>query len=201
MSVSPAVMTFVDGKNSRNDFTVTNTAKRTQYLDVTPFRIARPGDFPEDLQTSPKPDEVGLLVAPRRIILKPNETKVIRTILLDKDIMADKAWRVSIKPVIGKVTAKSSGAMVNMAFNALVIARPETPRADLKGQWEGQTLVLRNQGNTNTRITGGEQCLPSLPCTNIKVKRIWPGQTHRIDFTHRGYVNLTLSTSKEPLTF
>jgi len=84
MSVSPAIMTFMDGQNSRKDFSVTNLARRTQYLEITPYRINRPGNFPEELSISPNPEEVGLLVAPRRIILKPGETKLIRTILLDK---------------------------------------------------------------------------------------------------------------------
>jgi len=43
------------------------------------------------------------------------------------------------------VKAKSSGAMVNLAFNALVIGRPEAPKPDVQGQWEGTTLVLSNQ--------------------------------------------------------
>jgi len=201
MRVVPAIMTFEDGKKNRKDFKVSNTSQRTQYLDITAFRIPKPGVFPEDLQTHPDPEKVGLLVAPRKIILRPGETKLIRTILLEQNIKNDQAWRVSIKPVIGDITAKSNGTLVNVAFNALVIGRPTAPNPDVKGHWEDRTLVLHNSGNSYSKVIEGQQCVPDVACKDVKPKRIWPGESHHIEFPHKGHVKIKFENSEQPHTY
>lgn len=201
MRVVPAIMTFEDGKKDRKDFKVSNTSQRTQYLDITAFRITEPGASPEDLQTNPDPEEVGLLVAPRKIILRPGETKLIRTILLEQNIENDQAWRVSIKPVIGDVTAKSNGTLISIAFNALVIGRPTAPNPDVKGHWEDHTLVLHNYGNSYSKVIEGQQCVPGIACKNVKPKRIWPGESHHIEFPHKGHVKIKFENSEQLLSY
>ena len=178
LSASPIIMTYQDGGQTRKDITLKNSGNRPQYLEITAYRIITPGVFPEDLKTDPNPKNVGLLVAPRRVVLKPREQKIIRVIRLDKTISKDEAWRVHIKPAKVEIEAKSSGAMVQLGYKALIIARPKDAKSTLKGQRSGKTLTVKNTGNSNAVLHEGEQCNASGgDCKKVTGKRLWPGDT------------------------
>lgn len=176
LSVNPAILSFEGSENKRQDIKVANTSARTQYLQISAARIHEPGTYPETYFESPDPDEVGLLVAPRRIALKPGEERVVRVILLESDLKTDKAWRVHIEPTIGNIEADQSVAVTLLAFKALVIARPETPMTEIVSERDGRTLSLTNIGNSNVILFDGKQCADGdTPCQHVTGKRLWPG--------------------------
>jgi fimbrial chaperone protein len=177
LSASPIILTYQDGGKTRQDITLKNSGDRPQYLEITAYRIVTPGQFPEDLTTDPNPKKVGLLVAPRRIALKPGEQKLIRVIRLDNAINEDEAWRVHIKPAKVDIDAKTSGAMLQIGYKALVFARPENAQAKLVGRRKGTVLTVKNTGNSNAVLHEGEQCdAAGKACKKITGKRLWPGQ-------------------------
>ena len=176
LTANPAIMSFQGTENTRKDIKIGNTSSRTQYLNVSAMRIIEPGAHPETYFESPNPEEVGLLVAPRRIVLQPGEERVIRVILLDDEIETDKAWRVHIEPTIGKIDADTSVAVTLLAFKALVFARPEDPTTNIVGARDGTTLTLTNTGTSNVVLFDGEQCPgDGAPCQRVTGKRLWPG--------------------------
>lgn len=176
LSVNPAIMAFEGAENTRQDIKVANTSDRTQYLQISAARILEPGTYPETYFESPDPKNVGLLVAPRRIALKPGEERVVRIILLDTEIQTDKAWRVHIEPTIGDIESDRSVAITLLAFKALVIARPEKPITEIVSARDGRTLTLTNTGNSNVILFDGEQCAGGdEPCQRVNGKRLWPG--------------------------
>ncbi len=185
LNASPVILAFKEGGTTRRDITVSNAGLRTQYVEVTALRIENPGQHPEKLTSDPDPSQLGLLVAPRRITLKPGEQKIIRVIRLQVAVAQDEAWRVHIKPVFGEVEASSSGVMLNLAYKALVYVRPENAQVRLQGQRSGKKLSINNLGNTNALLHGGEQCAPSgSPCQKISPKRLWPGDTWETDLPY-----------------
>ena len=95
LSVDPAIVSFDGHEPTRRDIKVRNTSSRTQFFQISAARIIEPGIYPETYFESPDPEQVGLLVAPRRIALQPNEERIVRVILLEQVEDRDKAWRVS----------------------------------------------------------------------------------------------------------
>jgi P pilus assembly chaperone PapD len=175
LTANPAILSFQGTENTRKDIKVTNTSSRPQYLRISAARILEPGAQPEEYFESPNPEEVGLLVAPRRIALQPGEERVIRVILLEDEVETDKAWRVHIEPTIGDIETDRSVAVTLLAFKALVFARPPEPVTNLVGGRDGQTLTLTNQGNSNVVLFDGQQCLDPDACQRVTGKRLWPG--------------------------
>lgn len=176
MTVDPVILDFDRPDVTRQDMIVGNVGLRPQYLEISAARILNPGAQPETYLESPDPEQVGLLVAPRRIVLQPGEEKVVRVILLDQEIETDRAWRVHFKPVIGDVVTDGPVAIPLIAVKALVFARPSDPAPRLVGTRKGQTLEVSNLGNTNAVLFAGEQCPPAESgCTSIPGQRLWPG--------------------------
>ena len=181
LSARPVLVSFEPGQDQRADIAITNLADRVQYLEISAEKIVSPGAVPEEVFSSPNPDEVGLLVAPRRITLQPGEERLIRVILLEAPSKTDKAWRVLIMPVVGKIESTGSAAAINVAYRALVFARPQTPKVDLSGHRDGRVLSIPNTGNTNAMLHSGSQCAPGDICTEITGKRLWPGMQWQVE--------------------
>lgn len=178
LTAVPVIMSFESDGADRQDITVGNVSSRVQYLEVSAQQITNLGEGAEEYFESPNPEEVGLLVAPRRVVLQPGEEKVVRVILLDHDLDRDKAWRVYFKPVIGDIETDKSVAVTLVAIKALVFARPDHAHSDVVGTRDGQTLTLTNQGNTNVVLYDGAQCLgAAVECTPVVGKRLWPGKS------------------------
>jgi P pilus assembly chaperone PapD len=176
LTANPAIMSFNGTENTRQDIKIGNTSSRTQYLKISAARILEPGVNPETYFESPDPDEVGLLVAPRRIALQPGEERIVRVILLEDEIETDKAWRVHIQPTIGDIEADRNVAVTLLAFKALVFARPDNPTTEIVGGRDGKTLTLTNVGTSNVVLFNGEQCPGNdEPCQRVTGKRLWPG--------------------------
>jgi P pilus assembly chaperone PapD len=176
LSANPIILIFSDGGQTRKDITLQNTGDRPQYLAVTAHRIVTPGQIPEELVADPNPNNVGLLVAPRRIVLNPGEQKIIRVIRLDETTSKEEAWRVHIKPVKVEIEATASIAMVQIGYKALVIARPKDAKANLIATRDGNMLSVKNTGNSNALLRDGLQCDEAgLACEKITGKRLWPG--------------------------
>ncbi|MFN3212119.1 MAG: hypothetical protein ACE37M_03365 [Henriciella sp.] len=189
LTANPAILSFQGTEDKRKDIRIGNTSSRIQYLEISAARITEPGAHPEEYFTSADPQEVGLLVAPRRIALKPGEERVIRVILLDEDIESDKAWRVNIEPTIGDIETDRSVAVTLLAFKALVFARPNAPTTDLVGDRDGQTLTVTNTGNSNVVLFEGQQCAAPDDCQRVTGKRLWPGMEWTTDLPGEGPVS------------
>ena len=200
LTANPAILSFQGTDNTRKDIKVGNTSSRVQYLDISAARITEPGAHPEEYYESPIPEEVGLLVAPRRIALQPGEERVIRVIMLEKELDRDNARRVQIKPTIGEIAADTSVAVTLLGFKALVFARPEEPSTDLVGGRDGQTLTLTNTGNSNVVLFDGQQCAAAEDCQRITAKRLWPGMEWTTELPGEGPVTFKLRDTGEERT-
>ncbi len=177
LSASPIIMIFNGDAEKRQDITVSNSGKYVKYLEVSAHRILNPGEHPENLENESDPAKVGLLVAPRRLVLKPGEQKVIRVIRIGPAANKDKAWRVHIRPAKSEIEADRSAIMTQLAYKALVIARPSEATASMEAMRSGKSLTIKNTGNSNILLHSGKQCAleDGTTCNKITAKRIWPG--------------------------
>ena len=192
LSVSPIILAFENTDQRRADMTVSNSGDRPEYLEISARTILAPGQFPEPLLSSPHPEEIGLLVAPRQMILQPGERRLIRVILLDEPLEKDKAWRVLITPVVGEIDSDIPAAAIRVGYEALVYARPEKPTVELVAKKDGPHLSIINNGNTNALLHSGEQCLSEAACLPLGGTRLWPGMQWETDLPSSASVRFTV---------
>ncbi|MEG8040169.1 hypothetical protein QP166_12750 [Sphingomonas sp. LR60] len=118
----------------------------------------------------------GLLVTPQRIILQPGERRTVRIAAIGARRANDRVYRVTIKPVAGPVSSSVSAIKLLVGYDVLVIQRPATPAARIVGDRGAETLMLRNDGNTNAELYDGKLCVGS-DCHAIPSKRLYAGQS------------------------
>lgn len=174
--LSQVVVDFAaDGKVAQ-DIEVSNDDKEVAYVAVTPFEIGAPGT-PEERRTAiVDPEMGGLLVTPQRLILQPGERRTVRIAAIGARGAVDRIYRVTVKPVAGPVSASVSAIKLLVGYDVLVIQRPATPAARIVGSRTGDTLTLRNDGNTNAELYDGKVCADS-DCHPVPSKRLYAGQS------------------------
>ena len=120
-------------------------------------------------------------------MLGPGERKVVRLSLLERPDDRDRIYRVTIKPVIGEIVASQSALKLVVGYDVLVIARPQNARPLLDVSRRGNTVELRNLGNTNALLFNGRQCdEAATDCAELPSKRIYAGGVWQFELPATG---------------
>lgn len=93
-----------DSGAGRSDLVVRNESDDIYYITVTPAEITAPGTDAQKRETHADPEELGLLVTPNRLVLRPEEMRAIRIVSLNQDLETDRVYRVNITPQIGEIS-------------------------------------------------------------------------------------------------
>jgi len=178
MVLSQVIVDLMPGKPPRDDIEVWNDGSERLYVSAEPFEIRAPGTPAETRAPAGTPEQSGLLVAPQRLILEPGERRTIRIALIGERPASDRVFRVAIRPVAGPVSASTDALKVFVGYDTLVLARPQGLANAIEGQRSGQTLTLRNTGNTAQELFDGKQCdAAGTQCRALPAKRLYPGAT------------------------
>lgn len=175
---------FEPNVTPRADVTIRNESKDRYYITVTPAEIVTPGTATEKRVEESDPDRLGLLVTPNRLILEPGAMRSIRIVSLNTALVNDRIYRVKISPQVGDIETTSSAPAnrdvaikLLAAYDVLVTARPKDAKARLVTSKTSDTLVIRNDGNTNMLLFDGELCPPqkTTACQGVGSHRMYPG--------------------------
>lgn len=166
----------------RETITVTNTRDTPAFVSIAAREILNPGRQPEESNKGPDPRAVGLLAAPTRLALAPRERRTVRLQFLDPARDRDRVWRVTVQEVSGPVTMESSGLVLLIGYDVLVIQRPTTPTPSIAVKRDGKQLSVTNSGNSFAILDDGKQCTGADPasCADVVGARIYPGQTREL---------------------
>lgn len=170
----------------RADVIVRNESKDRYYVTVTPSEIINPGTDKEQRVDEADPEKLGLLVTPNRLILDPGAIRSIRIVSLNADLKSDRIYRVKISPEVGEIDTPAAGnnhavaIKILAAYDVLVTARPRDAKAQLVTTRGSDSLVIRNDGNTNILLFDGQLCSPAADgktpsCEGVGAHRIYPG--------------------------
>lgn len=185
LSIDQAIVDFNAPDQRRTDVQVRNTGEETLYVSVTPRLVENPGTPDERRVALQNPRELGLLTAPRKMILEPGQRRLLRISLLDRPRDSDRIYRVAVTPEVGDAERAESGVRVLLGYNLLVMARPPEATAVITGERDGNTLVLRNRGRTNALLVEGEQCAPGgSPCKELQSRRLYAGNRWTVDLPY-----------------
>jgi P pilus assembly chaperone PapD len=176
--VHPVIIDLPPDGLQRNDFEVANTSSERVFVAVEPARIDQPGSPEEARITDPDPEALGLLVSPPRLVIEPGERRFVRVAALEPAGDEERIFRVAVKPVVGEVSGQQSGLKVLVGFDLLVIQRPAAPTVTLDWEDRGNTLVVRNTGNSNLQLINGQACAENQSgdaCTALAATRMYAG--------------------------
>jgi P pilus assembly chaperone PapD len=175
LSVAPVIVDVQPNQLPRGDIELFNDGAETLYVVVEPSKIDNPGDAGETRVRLTDPQALGLLATPNRLVLEPGQRKFVRLAFLQPPGDADRIYRVTVKPVIGDVKASETGLKILIGYDLLVIQRPAKPDATIVASRAGDTLTLKNAGNTNAELFQGQQCDPQRHCTSLPGHRLYAG--------------------------
>lgn len=176
MVLSEVIVDLFPGKPPREDIEVWNDGDERMYVVAEPSEIVGAGSAHEQRLAVPSSDDAGLFVSPRRLVLEPGERRTIRIATLGERPASERAYRVAIKPVAGPLSAEQSALKVLVGYDTLVLVRPAELVDDLRAERTGNTLTLRNAGNTSQEIFAGTQCAgEGRDCRTLPDKRLYPG--------------------------
>jgi len=178
MVLSQVIVDLVPGKPPRDDIEVWNDSKDRMYVAADPFEIRNPGTATEARLPANDPEQSGLLVAPQKLVLEPGERRLVRVAIVGPRPASDRIYRVSIRPVVGVVSAEKSALKVLVGYDALVLVRPDRFTGDVVEERRGTTLTLKNEGNSSQELYEGRQCdAAGKDCRELPAKRLYAGAT------------------------
>ena len=174
--LSQLIVDLQSGRHDREDIEIWNNGPERAYVAVEPREIIDPGEASQSSRQDPDPQKLGLLVAPARMILEPGQRKLLRIASIAPDSGHERVYRVTVKPVAGRLSSADSGLKVLVGYDALVLVRPAAAHAEVTGTRAGQRLTLRNDGNVSVELVHGKQCDPTgKNCRDLPGKRLYAG--------------------------
>lgn len=163
IALSQVIIDFQPGKDSRQDVEVWNKGSDRAYVAVEPAEIMNP-------------ETLGLLVSPARMILEGGQRKLVRVAEIGAPPERERVYRVTVKPVVGTITATQSGLKVLVGYDMLVLVRPAHPQPSVSFSRSGDTGTFRNDGNVSVELIDGRQCDASgKTCSELPAKRLYAG--------------------------
>ena len=176
MILDKVILDFTPDGPARDDIEVWNNGRERLYVVVEPHEVIAPDQPDEHRVSDPDPAKLGLLVTPQRLILEPGERRLVRIAAIAARGDRDRIYRVTIKPVVGDVSAAQTALKVMVGYDALVIYRPAVPQGTVTATRSGKTITFVNDGNSNVEMYQGRQCdAAGKDCHDLPARRLYAG--------------------------
>ena len=206
LMVDRIIIDFTPDKAPREDVRLQNSSStETLYINVDVIEVRNPGEDNELRQVAVNPMEVGLLASPNRLILPPGGQQFVRLVSLLPAEENDRIYRVDFSPVVGELEATESAVRMMVAYEALVIVRPDSMNKEIEAERIENTVKFRNEGNTNVFVDRIEYCQPSDDldeddCEYIVGNRLYSGNTWEVELPGDGDVIFDLFDGRRTTT-
>lgn len=195
--LSQVIVDLQPGKPGREDIELWNNGPERIFVVADPAEIVSPGMPGETRNANPDPGVSGLLVTPRRVILEPDQRKLLRIAAVAPRAAVDRIYRVTVKPVAGDVAAPETAIKVLIGYDVLVIYRPGEPAGGVTATREPRAITLTNQGNTNVEVYEGRQCdAAGANCRDLPARRLYAGASLRVAIDHDTPVTYRVSDGR-----
>jgi len=193
LRLSELVVELQPGKQIRDDVEVWNDSPDRAFVAAEPREIVDPGRDPQLSRSDPDPEQLGLLVAPARMILEPGQRKLLRIASVSGSTDREHVYRVTVKPVVGSLQSEASGIKLLVGYDLLVLVRPTVARAGLSASRSGRSLTFDNRGNASVELIDGRQCGPDKDhCADLPGKRLYAGGTWALQLPADGPAEFTI---------
>lgn len=172
-------------ENGRSDsIYASNLGKETMYVKISVVEVIAPNTDQQEIRKISDPKQLGLLVSPQRLVVKPGEEGRIRMVALSEP-EEDRFYKITVEPVVGELqTNEQIGVKVLVGYSAWAYIRPKGKAPAVTGRRVGKKLILTNSGGTLGQMMAGKICPASSSCEKIDPFRVLAGQEKIIDLNH-----------------
>lgn len=191
ISLGSVIVDFRDPKTKFIDVPVYNSNDdgKKAFVKATVYEVLNPGTEKEQKVEVEKNKKNSLIVSPQKMIIPYDGQKNIRFVSLYNNLKEDKIFRVKVEPIVGNFETKAKQAVkLLIAYETLVMIRPENPEPKVEGTRVGNVLTFKNTGNTNILSRGGIQCpkgeSDKEKCSEIPGFRLYSGNSKVITLPH-----------------
>ncbi|MEH6743093.1 hypothetical protein [Hyphomonas sp.] len=196
LTVDKLWMDFENNSAGREDVLLRNDSDRRYYISVEPAEIVNAGRDDEMRKEYQNPQDLGLLISPNRLVLEPGQFRALRIVSINDQLSVDRVYRIRVTPKIGAIEVdnaegddRDANLVVLMAYDLLVIVRPDGATTQIVPERTQEQITLRNIGNTNILLIDGEACPEGeLPrdCVTLPDTRLYAGAAITFDLPEPG---------------
>lgn len=178
MVLSQVIVDVRPDDPSYKDIEVWNNGPERIFVSAQPFEIQSPGTPAERRVENPDPAVAGILVTPQKMVLEPDQRRIIRVSFITPRRDTDRVYRITIKEVSGGIESEKTALKVLLGYDVLAIYRPTTVTGQLFGKRLGRSFLIRNDSNTAQELFDGKQCdATGNNCKALLSSRLYPGAT------------------------
>ena len=192
--VDKSIVEFQAEQAPRQDVRIFNNGNEVSFIQMDVLEIKNPGT-PNETRTSVSDNEKAALIAtPMKVAIPAHTDKLVRLVYLDNS-NEEKIYRVNITPILPPLQEppKNSTVRVVVAYQLLVIARPQTPKEEFSVQRKGRKMTIKNTGNSNVLFSDGQQCNAKIECTSTPSERVYAGNTWEFDLPSDAPVSYSIT--------
>ena len=180
LAVSQLIVELKQGASRAADIEIYNDSKDRMFVSVEPREIIDAGLDRERPRLSPDPEQLGLLVSPRRLVIEPHQRRRLRIAVIGPVPPRERVYRVTVKPVSGEVTGSETGLKMLIGYDLLVLVRPPATGPRLDVVRTGDVLTITNHGDASVELAEGKQCKgDDQDCQLLPSKRLYSGASWR----------------------
>lgn len=199
MSLSRMIVDFKADDAHHQDIQIFNKDKDNTYVNINVVEVLNPGSDKEERVPVQDLKTLSLVVTPKKLIVPGNSQKTVRLVTLEDAGKTDRIFRVDFSPAVGKLKAKTSGIKLLVAYQALVIIRPDKPMVNVSAERKGKIIVFRNTGNTNALLQNGSQCNPAntKECKTLSARRLYAGNSWELELPYNAPVSFEVDDGQK----
>lgn len=207
IQVSPMI-TVLQGAHKLTNITVKNPSDHTEYVQVTPSIIKNIDtkhqsyiNFDPKTQT---PEQFGLVVTPRKLVLNPGQTRKIRVVSLHPNLQRDEYYSIDVAPVSGVLESFNNeknhvetAVNIVVAYRPMVVVVPNNAQPKLTYQRDGKALTVTNTGNSYARLHFARQCnAQGKDCKDFNLGPVYVGQKKTFSLPYNAPVEFKMFDAK-----
>jgi P pilus assembly chaperone PapD len=198
MVLSEVILDLQAGEQ-RKDLEVWNSGDEPLYIQVEVSQVLDPESESPQRRKLEDPRTAGMLVSPVRMVLTPDERKLLRVVVRKPATERDLVYRVSLVPKENPVESDEQLALkVLIGYEVLVIVRPRKADPRLSIERSGRELRFANSGNSSVLIRKLTQCeADEGDCLEIPGNRLYAGESWTVELPMDGPVQVFQSFGSE----
>lgn len=204
IQVTPMILR-ISASQKVGDIKVKNMGNTVQYIQTIPSLIKQGGAKTKSKHivfdpAKETPEQFGLLVTPRKLVLRAHQTRVLRVVSLHNNVAKDEYYSVKVVPVQNaleqiygqKKQAIEAALQIIVAYEPLVIITPSLPKVDVAYERKGKVLSMANKGNTYVTFENARQCSPQgSQCQKLQLETLYYGQSRDIKLPYNAPVTFS----------
>lgn len=176
LAVSQLIVELKPGASRAADIEIYNDSNERSFVSVEPREIIDAGLSTEKSRVFPDPEQLGLLVSPKRLVIEPRQRKRLRIAAIGPVPQRERIYRVTVKPVSGDVAGAETGLKLLIGYDLLVVVRPPAGAPSVELRRTGSILTITNRGHSSVELAEGKQCdANGESCQLLPSKRLYAG--------------------------